>query len=155
MESNCLNRKWNFGDWNYETTGKREDRARAYRYIYKFFHGLGSSSAAGTDAAAYRGGAPAIATGAVAHDGAGAPGRRKETAAGRDAHRQPKWGDDFIAGIADAGHTGTLENPQTDRKVDAQTVRVGQIANGGSLVPFEFSSPAPDFWAVFFPPALN
>ena len=49
----------------------------------------------------------------------------------------------------------TLENPQTDRKVDAQTVRVGQIANGGSLVPFEFSSPAPDFWAVFFPPALN
>jgi hypothetical protein len=49
----------------------------------------------------------------------------------------------------------SLENPRNQKRVDARVVRPPQIAQGGSLVPMEFTTPSPTFWAVFFPPALN
>lgn len=48
-----------------------------------------------------------------------------------------------------------LENPRNQKRVDARVVRPPQMAQGGSLVPVEFMTPSPTFWAVFFPPALN
>jgi PilZ domain len=48
-----------------------------------------------------------------------------------------------------------LENPRNQKRVDARVVRPPQIAHGGSLVPVEFTTPSPTFWAVFFPPASN
>jgi PilZ domain len=48
-----------------------------------------------------------------------------------------------------------LENPRNQKRVDARVVRPPQMAQGGSLVPVEFTTPSPTFWAVFFPPALN
>jgi hypothetical protein len=48
-----------------------------------------------------------------------------------------------------------LENPRNQKRVDARVVRPPQMAQGGSLVPVEFSTPSPTFWAVFFPPAAN
>ncbi len=48
-----------------------------------------------------------------------------------------------------------LENPRNQKRVDARVVRPPQMAQGGSLVPVEFLTPSPTFWAVFFPPALN
>ncbi|MDP9338895.1 MAG: PilZ domain-containing protein [Acidobacteriota bacterium] len=53
------------------------------------------------------------------------------------------------------GSKVTLENPRNQKRVDARVVRPPQIAQGGSLVPVEFTTPSPTFWAVFFPPALN
>jgi hypothetical protein len=49
----------------------------------------------------------------------------------------------------------SLENPRNQKRVDARVVRPPQMAQGGSLVPVEFTTPSPTFWAVFFPPALN
>jgi hypothetical protein len=49
----------------------------------------------------------------------------------------------------------TLENPRNQKRIDARVVRPPQVAQGGSLVPVEFTSPSPTFWAVFFPPAFN
>ncbi len=48
-----------------------------------------------------------------------------------------------------------LENPRNQKRVDARVVRPPQMAQGGSLVPVEFLTPSPTFWAVFFPPSLN
>ncbi len=48
-----------------------------------------------------------------------------------------------------------LENPRNQKRVDARVVRPAQMAQGGSLVPVEFLTPSPTFWAVFFPPAFN
>ena len=48
-----------------------------------------------------------------------------------------------------------LENPRNQKRVDARVVRPPQMAQGGSLVPVEFTSPSPIFWSVFFPPAFN
>ncbi|MEQ1352373.1 MAG: PilZ domain-containing protein [Candidatus Acidiferrum sp.] len=48
-----------------------------------------------------------------------------------------------------------LENPRNQKRVDARVVRPPQVAQGGSLVPVEFTTPSPTFWAVFFPPAFN
>ena len=49
----------------------------------------------------------------------------------------------------------TLENATTQKKVEAHVVRPPQFNPDGSLVPIEFSSPAPNFWNVFFPPVIN
>ena len=49
----------------------------------------------------------------------------------------------------------TLENPRNQKRIEARVVRPPQVAQGGSLVPVEFTSPSPTFWAVFFPPAFN
>lgn len=60
--------------------------------------------------------------------------------------------------VSEALNEGTilsLENPRNQKRVDARVVRPPQIAQGGSLVPMEFTTPSPTFWSVFFPPALN
>jgi hypothetical protein len=54
--------------------------------------------------------------------------------------------------------TGTklsLENPKTQKQVEAHVVRPPQMNAEGSLVPVEFTAPSPQFWNIFFPPATN
>jgi hypothetical protein len=46
-----------------------------------------------------------------------------------------------------------LENPKTQKRIEAHVVRPAQINPEGSLVPIEFLAPAPQFWNVFFPPS--
>jgi len=54
-----------------------------------------------------------------------------------------------------AGTKLTIEHPQTNNRVEVRIVRAAQLSQGGSLQPVEFLSPAPHFWGVFFPPAIN
>ena len=49
----------------------------------------------------------------------------------------------------------TIENITTQKTVEAQIPRPPQFSSEGSLVPIEFTSPAPNFWKVFFPPVIN
>jgi len=49
----------------------------------------------------------------------------------------------------------SIENPKTQKKVEARVVRQGQVTNEGALVPVEFLAPSPSFWSVFFPPIVN
>lgn len=49
----------------------------------------------------------------------------------------------------------TVENPKTQNRVEAHVVRPPQLNSEGSLVPIEFTTPSPNFWSVFFPPAAN
>jgi hypothetical protein len=49
----------------------------------------------------------------------------------------------------------TVENLKTGNKVEAKVARAPQTSGEGSLVPIEFSTPAPVFWNVFFPPSIN
>ena len=50
----------------------------------------------------------------------------------------------------------TIENPKAQsKKVEAKVVRPPQMSHEGSLVPVEFTSPSPNFWGIFFPPAIN
>jgi hypothetical protein len=49
----------------------------------------------------------------------------------------------------------TIENATTQKTVDAIIPRPPQFSPEGSLVPIEFSTPAPNFWNVFFPPVIN
>jgi PilZ domain len=51
-----------------------------------------------------------------------------------------------------AGSKLTIENPKTQKKVEAHVVRPPQMNNEGSLVPVEFTVPSPQFWNIFFPP---
>ena len=53
------------------------------------------------------------------------------------------------------GTTLTVENPKAQTKVEARVVRPPQMSHEGSLVPVEFTSPSPNFWGIFFPPAVN
>jgi hypothetical protein len=51
--------------------------------------------------------------------------------------------------------TGTklsIENPKSQKKVDAHVVRPPQMNSEGSLIPIEFTTPCPQFWNIFFPP---
>ena len=48
-----------------------------------------------------------------------------------------------------------VENPKTQLKVESRVVRPPQVAHEGALVPVEFTSPSPNFWGIFFPPAVN
>ena len=57
-------------------------------------------------------------------------------------------------GLAE-GTKVTLENPKTQAKVEARVVRPPQMSHEGSQVPVEFTSPSPNFWGIFFPPAVN
>jgi hypothetical protein len=50
------------------------------------------------------------------------------------------------------GSKFTIENPKTQQKVEVHVVRPPQLNTEGSLVPVEFTSPAPLFWNIFFPP---
>jgi PilZ domain-containing protein len=49
----------------------------------------------------------------------------------------------------------SLENPKTQKTVEARVVRPPQINSEGSLVPMEFLTPSPHFWNIFFPPSIN
>jgi hypothetical protein len=49
----------------------------------------------------------------------------------------------------------TIENITTKKVVEAQIPRPPQFSPEGSLVPIEFTGPAPNFWNVFFPPVIN
>jgi len=46
----------------------------------------------------------------------------------------------------------SIENPKTQKKVEAHVVRPPQLNPEGSLVPIEFTTPSPQFWNIFFPP---
>lgn len=48
-----------------------------------------------------------------------------------------------------------VENPRAQSKVEASAVRPPQTTHEGSLVPIEFTSAAPNFWGIFFPPVIN
>lgn len=48
-----------------------------------------------------------------------------------------------------------IENPKTQKRVEAHVVRPPQMNPEGSLVPIEFTAPAPQFWNIFFPPSTN
>ena len=48
-----------------------------------------------------------------------------------------------------------LENPKTQKKVDAHVVRPPVMNPEGSLIPVEFTTPSPQFWNIFFPPVSN
>jgi PilZ domain len=49
----------------------------------------------------------------------------------------------------------SLENPKTQKKVDARVVRTATSSSEGCIVPVEFLVAAPQFWNVFFPPSIN
>jgi hypothetical protein len=49
----------------------------------------------------------------------------------------------------------SLENPRTQKKVEAHVARPPQLNSEGSLVPVEFSAASPQFWNIFFPPSTN
>jgi hypothetical protein len=57
-------------------------------------------------------------------------------------------------GLAE-GTKVTVENPKAQSKIEARVVRPPQMSHEGSLVPIEFDSPSPNFWGIFFPPAVN
>ena len=48
-----------------------------------------------------------------------------------------------------------IENPKTQKHVEAKVVRPPQMSGEGSLVPVEFLTPSPSFWNIFFPPVVN
>jgi PilZ domain len=49
----------------------------------------------------------------------------------------------------------SIENPKTQKKVEASVVRPPQMNAEGSLIPIEFTAPSPQFWNIFFPPNTN
>jgi hypothetical protein len=49
----------------------------------------------------------------------------------------------------------SIENPKTQKTVEARVVRPPQMSHDGALVPVEFTSPSPAFWNIFFPPVVN
>ena len=48
-----------------------------------------------------------------------------------------------------------VENQKTQKSVEARVARPPQISGEGSLIPIEFTTPAPGFWGIVFPPSLN
>jgi hypothetical protein len=60
--------------------------------------------------------------------------------------------------LAEAFPQGTkviIENVTTQKTVEAHVPRPSQTSSEGSLVPIEFTAPAPNFWNVYFPPVVN
>jgi hypothetical protein len=49
----------------------------------------------------------------------------------------------------------TIENPKSQKSVEARVVRPPQMSHDGALVPVEFLTPSPAFWSIFFPPVVN
>jgi len=49
----------------------------------------------------------------------------------------------------------SIENPRSQKTVEARVVRPPQLSNDGAQVPVEFTSPSPAFWNIFFPPVVN
>jgi hypothetical protein len=54
-----------------------------------------------------------------------------------------------------AGTKLWLQNPRTNKKIEADVVCPPQLNAEGSLVPIEFSTSSPQFWNIFFPPNSN
>jgi hypothetical protein len=54
-----------------------------------------------------------------------------------------------------SGTKFSLENPRNSKKVEVHVVRPPQMNSEGSLVPVEFTAPAPQFWNIFFPPVSS
>ena len=48
-----------------------------------------------------------------------------------------------------------IENPKTQKHVEAKVVRPPQMTGEGALTPVEFLTPSPSFWNIFFPPIIN
>jgi hypothetical protein len=48
-----------------------------------------------------------------------------------------------------------LENPKSQKTVEAKVVRPAQHTHEGALTPVEFLTASPSFWNVFFPPVVN
>ena len=60
--------------------------------------------------------------------------------------------------LPDAIPEGTklsIENPKSQKTVEARVVRPPQMSNDGAQVPIEFMAPSPAFWNIFFPPIVN
>ena len=49
----------------------------------------------------------------------------------------------------------SIENPKTQKKVEAHVVRPPQMNPEGSLIPIEFTVASPQFWNIFFPPSAG
>jgi len=49
----------------------------------------------------------------------------------------------------------SLENPRSEKRVDARVTRAAQAGAGGLLMPVEFTAPSPTFWGIFFPPVAT
>ena len=49
----------------------------------------------------------------------------------------------------------SLENPRSEKRVDARVTRAAQAGPGGLLMPVEFTTPSPTFWGIFFPPVAT
>jgi hypothetical protein len=49
----------------------------------------------------------------------------------------------------------TLENPRTQKKVEAHVVRAAQSSADGMQIPVQFDEVSPNFWGIFFPPSAN
>jgi hypothetical protein len=49
----------------------------------------------------------------------------------------------------------SIENPKSQKTVEARVARPPQMGHDGALVPVEFTSPFPSFWNIFFPPVIN
>jgi hypothetical protein len=48
-----------------------------------------------------------------------------------------------------------IENPKSQKTVEARVARPPQVSHEGALVPVEFLVASPNFWNVFFPPVIN
>jgi hypothetical protein len=48
-----------------------------------------------------------------------------------------------------------LENPRTQKKVEAHVVRAAQSSADGMQIPVQFDEVSPNFWGIFFPPSAN
>jgi hypothetical protein len=53
----------------------------------------------------------------------------------------------------DADTTLEVVNGRTDEKVGSRVTRAPRESAEGFLIPVEFTSPAPNFWQISFPPA--
>jgi PilZ domain len=49
----------------------------------------------------------------------------------------------------------SIENPKSQKTVEARVVRPPQVGHDGAQVPVEFTTPSPAFWNIFFPPIIN
>jgi hypothetical protein len=49
----------------------------------------------------------------------------------------------------------SIENPKSQKSVEARVVRPPQMTHDGALIPVEFLEPSPSFWNIFFPPVVN
>ncbi len=49
----------------------------------------------------------------------------------------------------------TIENVKSQKTIEATVARPPQFSPDGSMIPVEFGAVSPNFWNIFFPPAVN